>query len=286
MPKGLARRSVLVTGGGGLIGSILVRALLAKECKVRVLDIRYGDLDAIKTNPNLQFAGIEDDPLRGGMANKKLVISAVRGVDIVYHLAINWNGSTWRHEVPLADLYDSNIRGTLNLLEAATTQRVKHFLFASSAAVYGETLRTLSLNRRLGGSSLSNEESACKPESWEGDPGPAYAILKLTTEKLCLMFARLYGLPVTVFRIEYAFAGRKELEDYANIHVDDVLRAFLDATMNKRAYGHVFNLADPAPHISVKKIQRMLGWKPSSTKQFLKTNRDSRSPHLTVRRVH
>lgn len=277
MPIGPARRKVLVTGGAGLIGSRLVRALLAKRCKVRVLDIQYGNLENIKTDPGLQFVGVGDDPLHGGMANRKVVNQAVRGVEVIYHLAINWDGFTWRHKVPLGDLFDSNIRGTVNLLEAATAQRVRHFLFSSSAAVYGETLRTLSLNRRLGKSTLLDEESACNPEFWEGDPGSAYAILKLTTEKLCLMHARQYGLSVTVFRVEYVFASRAELEDYANIHVDDVVRAFTVAALNKRAYGQVFNLAYPAPHISVKKIQRMLGWKPLSTKELLKSNNGKNS---------
>ncbi len=272
MPVGLAGKKILVTGGAGLIGSRLVRALLAERCKVRILDIRYGSLDDIKTDPSLWFVGVGDDASLGGMADRKVVNRAVKGVEVIYHLAINWDGFTWRHRTPLAELFDTNIRGTLNLLDAATAQGVRHFLFSSSAAVYGETFRTLSLNRRLGKSTLTDEESTCNPEDWEGDPGPAYAILKLTTEKLCLMHARQYGLPVTVFRVEYAFASKAELEDYANIHVEDVVQAFLAATMNKRAYGQVFNLAYPAPHISVRKIQRVLGWKPSSTEDFLRSN--------------
>ncbi len=197
-------------------------------------------------------------------------------MDVIYHLAINWDGATWKHTIPLADLFDVNIRGTLNLLEAAVSQRVKHFLFSSSVAVYGETLRSLSLKRELKKSAVMNEESTCKPESWEGDPGPAYAILKLTTEKLCIMYGLQHALPTTVFRIEYVFTSEPELNDYASIHVDDVVHAFLLATLNKRAYGKVFNLAYPDPHISTRKIQAALGWKPKRTSESLHSRPDLR----------
>ncbi len=72
---------------------------------------------------------------------------------------------------------------------------------------------------------------------------------------------------MTVLRIEYIFAGEGELSDYANIHVDDVVAAFLLSTLNKKAYGQIFNVAYPSPHISVGKIQRRLGWTPLRTRK-------------------
>lgn len=80
-------------------------------------------------------------------------------------------------------------------------------------------------------------------------------------------------MPVTVFRIEYVFADMEQFNDEANVHVDDVVRAFLIATLNKRSYGQVFNLASPVPYMSIKKISRMLGWKPESTANFLRSRR-------------
>ena len=310
-------KKVLVTGGAGFIGSRLVHALLERECRVKVLDIRYGSLEKIK-NPNLEFVGIGSEDLRGGMADRSFVERAVEDVDVIYHLAINWNGHTWRHTLPLADLFDVNIRGTLNLLEAAKSQGVRHFLFSSSCAVYGESK-----------SLIVDEEAVCKPELWKGDPGPAYGILKLTMERLCLLYHQQYGLPVTAFRIEVVFdedqalPSRKIMDNvlkgktievvegdgYASIHVDEVVQAFLLATLNKSAYGQVFNLSNPATYISyrelyqlliqltnsksevklvtdpirlstgskrylyllcIEKMQRVLGWKPKKTKEDLK----------------
>jgi nucleoside-diphosphate-sugar epimerase len=191
-------------------------------------------------------------------------------VDVVYHLAINWDGFTWRHRLPLPDLFAANTRGTLNLLEAASSHKVKHFLFSSSSAVYGDTQRTISLRGRPLSEKALDEEAPCRPELWEGDPGPAYAIMKLVLERLCLMYHYQYGLPVTVFRIEYVFVDQEQVDDGANIHADDVVRAFLLATLNRKAYGQVFNVAYPAPYISTRKVERTLGWKPLRTRQFMK----------------
>jgi len=265
-------RRVVVTGGSGFLGSRLVRALLDQRINVKVIDTRYGELEGLRSRTNLEFVGIGSDEIVGGMTDSTLVAEAVTDVDVIYHLAINWNGASWKHKLPLADLFNTNIRGTLNLLEAAKSSNVKHLLFSSSAAVYGETERTLRLNHR-GETGKATEETVCRPELWDGDPGPAYAILKFTTEKLCLMYHHRFGLPVTVFRIEYMFEGREELSDGANIHVEDVVKAFLLATLNKKAYGQVLNLADRTPYMSATRARRLLGWKPTKTVEFLSSAR-------------
>jgi len=170
---------------------------------------------------------------------------------------------------------------------------------------------------------IVDEESVCNPELWEGDVGPAYGILKLTLEKLCLLYHHQYGLPVTVFRIEFVFDESEALpsskimenvrkgepievvegDGYASVHVDDVVEAFLLATLNKNAFGQVFNLSNPAAYMSyrelyeflvqltgsksgvklitdplyrgrvtesVEKVERMLGWKPLKGREDLK----------------
>jgi nucleoside-diphosphate-sugar epimerase len=262
-----ADRKALVTGGGGFIGSRLVQALLRKGHQVKVLDVQ-ADLLKDMANPNLEFLGIGSSDVRGGMMDKDVVKQAVSDVDVVYHLAINWNGHSWRHMLPLADLFDANIRGTLNLLEAAKSQGVKHFLFSSSCAVYGESE-----------SPTLDEESVCKPELWKGDPGPAYGILKLTTEKLCLMYNHHHGLPTTAFRIEVVYDDNETLflnkdtidmvaksetikvlegEGIGTVHVDEVVDAFLTATRNKRTYGQVFNLSNPSTYVTYSELYRLI----------------------------
>ncbi len=133
----------LVTGGGGFIGSRLVRRLLERGHRVRVLDVQPGRLKHVD-DPNLEFVGLGADPLRGGMLDRNLVRRAVRGVDVVYHFAINWDGRSWRGTLPIPELFNANIGGTWNLLEAAKSSGVKHILFSSSIAVYGNaSIKTL-----------------------------------------------------------------------------------------------------------------------------------------------
>jgi UDP-glucose 4-epimerase len=303
----------LVTGGSGFIGSRLVRRLLERGHLVRVLDVQTGRLEHVD-NPNLKFVGLGAAPVRGGMLDRNLVRRAVRGVDVVYHLAINWDGHSWRGALPLPELFDANIRGTWNLLEAAKSSGVKHFLFAGSIAVYGKRK-----------SPVLDEDEVCRPELWKGGPGPPYAIVKLATERLCLMYHHEYGLPVTVFRIDVVF-DESEYQDLsvetirkarkgktievvkgeggACIHVDDVVQAFILARLKRKSFGQVFNLSNPAAYISdldvcrivvkslgskskvrlvrgsaltgprigsVRKAERVLGWRPRKTKEALGT---------------
>lgn len=313
MTNRCSNQKVLVTGGGGFIGSRLVHALLERGCRIKVLDVQSGPLKG-ETSQNLELIGIGSDELCGGMADKSLVDQAVKDVDVIYHLAINWDAVTWSRKRPLADLFDANIRGTINLLEATKSYGVKHFLFAGSCAVYGKT-ESLSVD----------EETVCKPELSPYHLS-AYGIMKLTTEKLCLMYYHHYGLPVTAFRIEVVFSDEEsqlsalsrkfidkvlngedievmEDEGCASIHVDEVVDAFLLATLNDKAYGHVFNVSNPATYIthhelyqfiiqltsskskikaipsrlriscmpeSIEKIQSLLGWKLQKTNEDLR----------------
>lgn len=124
------------------------------------------------------------------------------------------------------------------------------------------------------------EETVCKPE-----PSPqhlsAYGILKLTTEKLCLMYYHHYELPVTSFRIEVVFSDHESLlsalnskyidkvlkgedievvngEGCASVHVDEVVNAFSLATLNDKAYSHVFNVSNPTTYITHQELYQFI----------------------------
>jgi UDP-glucose 4-epimerase len=232
--------NMLVTGGAGYIGSHLVGALRQSGHAVRVLDLRMpsGEHSA---DPGCDF-------IQGSVADRPLVAQVVQDVQAVYHLAWRFYHESQPEEERCE--IQENISSTLNLLEAALAAGVSHFLFVSSAVVYGPT-----------GPVQVDEEHPCHPErSTLG--GPVYGIAKLACEKACLLYQRR-GLPVTVFRlhgvfsegrlgqfgsmIEQALAGepvratRGAGGEY--MHVSEVVRVLLLATGNPQAHGQVFNLA-------------------------------------------
>lgn len=236
----------LVAGGAGFIGQHLVEALLRKGCKVRVFDLEMRELKQVEDS-NLEL-------FVGDMLNEKAVIEAIDSIDVVYYLA-------------LADSFEDfksiivNLEGTNNLLKAALNARVRHFLFASSGVVYGKARK-----RRI------DEDHPLYPEE-NMIGGKWYPITKLATEKLCMHYYHQHRLPVTALRlgavyfnvkwtaepyISKALKGEKitiaenEWEEY--VHVDDVAEAFLKATLNKKAYGEIFNITNPLASFSEKEL--------------------------------
>lgn len=118
----------LITGGTGFIGSHLVDYLLkdgVKPQNIRLL-VRTGDKLC-----NLRKKGVKLIP--GDITNKADVEKAVRGTDIVYHLAVKTGGDA----TPKSEIDKVNIDGTRNLAAAAVMYGVKKVIHFSSVAVYG-----------------------------------------------------------------------------------------------------------------------------------------------------
>lgn len=243
----------LVVGGSGFIGHRLVRRLLSDGHNVKVLDVKYGRLRRL-VSPNFEF-------FLGSMADQQIVRRVMKGVDVVYHLALA--GSVGSTKSP--DDFDINIRGTWNLLASAKSLKVSQLIFTSSTAVYG-VCQYLPVD----------EEHPCNPEENRLD---LYPLVKLTTEKICRMFYLHAGAPVTVFRLTYVFCDESiynvpwvgriiekaknnetievvEGEGFASVHVDEVVDALMLATLNEKAVGQVFNVVNPETFVTYYKIAR------------------------------
>ena len=155
----------LVTGGGGFIGSNLVRALLERGDEVRVLD-------NFSTGNRNNLDGLDIEVVEGELRSYERVHNAVRGVDTVFHLGAL--GSVPRSVQDPLTSSAVNIEGTLNVLLAARDEGIRRVVFSSSSSVYG-------LRR-----DLPVTESAAP------DPLSPYGVAKLAAERYCVSFSRVY----------------------------------------------------------------------------------------------
>ena len=128
-----AKKQILVVGGAGYIGSLLVERLLNEEYRVRVLDsLLYGDapLRPVKHHRNFEL-------IVGDCRNIQDVVRAVRGVEVIIHLAAIVGDPACEQDHATA--LETNYAATRMLIEIAKGHGVSRLLFASSCSVYGET---------------------------------------------------------------------------------------------------------------------------------------------------
>lgn len=185
----------LVTGGAGFIGSNLCEVLLNKGYKVRCLDNlsngKQTNVDLFIDNPNYLF-------IKGDIRDLSTCMKACEGVDYVLNQAA-WGSVPRSIEMPL--LYEEiNIRGTLNMMEAARQNNVKKFVYASSSSVYGD------------------EPNLPKKEGREGKLLSPYALTKMIDEEYGKLYSKLYGLDNYGLRYFNVFGKRQNPDgDYAAV---------------------------------------------------------------------
>jgi UDP-glucose 4-epimerase len=174
-----------VTGGGGFIGSNLVRALLARGDDVRVLD-------NFATGSRANLAGLESDVdlVEGDLRSYERVHAAVRGVEVVFHQGAL--PSVPRSVQDPLTTTAVNVEGTLNVLLAARDESVRRIVNASSSSVYG------------------NSGELPRTESQAPDPISPYAVAKLAAERFCTSFSRVYGMEIVSLRYFNVFGPRQD----------------------------------------------------------------------------
>ena len=177
----------LVTGGAGFIGSNLCEAILDMGYTVRCLDNlstgHYENIEPFLANPRFTF-------LKEDIRDLDSCLHATEGVDFVLNEAA-WGSVPRSIEMPL--LYEEiNIRGTLNMMEAARQNGVKKFVYASSSSVYGDST------------------VLPKREGQEGKLLSPYALTKRTDEEYGALYKTLYGLDTYGLRYFNVFGRRQD----------------------------------------------------------------------------
>lgn len=176
----------LILGGGGFLGSHLCDALLSQGHFVRILD-----------RPNLsRFRSIDNEGhlewLEGDFINQDCVSRAVAGCDVVYHL-VSTTLPRSSNENPVYDV-ETNVVGTLHMLDAARKNGVRKIIFVSS-----------------GGTVYGVPQAVPVKESHPTEPICSYGIGKLAIEKYLNLFNRLYGIDYCVLRLANPFGERQRI---------------------------------------------------------------------------
>lgn len=180
------KKSILITGGAGFIGSNLCEYFLSKDYKVVCLDnLATGHLYNIEpffSNNNFTF-------IEGDIRDLETCHKAVEKIDYVLHQAAL--GSVPRSLKDPITSNDVNVSGFLNMLVASRDAGVKRFVYAASSSTYGDS------------------ESLPKVEEIIGKPLSPYAITKYVNELYADIFSKAYGLETIGLRYFNVF-GRKQ----------------------------------------------------------------------------
>jgi nucleoside-diphosphate-sugar epimerase len=195
--------TAVVTGGAGFIGSHLAEELMRQGWNVTIVDnFCTGSAANIPSGAKL---------LTGDACEPSVLKEAMAQADTVFHLAAV---SSVLHAVerPL-DVHRVNLTMTLAMLEAACAFRIRRFIFASSAAIYGDI-----------NSDIAREDLAPQPLSH-------YAVQKLACEHYCHVYRRIHELETVCLRYFNVYGTRQRSDSTYS----GVISRFLDACQQGRA---------------------------------------------------
>ena len=243
----LKGKKVLVTGSEGFVGSHLVERLLDEGCKIRALVLynsfnSYGWLDTFSSE---KLKNIEI--ITGDIRDPNRVKKLLEGIDVVFHLAA-LIGIPYSYHSP--DSYvDTNIKGMLNILQAAMGTDVKKIIATSTSEVYG-TAKYVPIDEK-------------HPKQGQSP----YSATKIGADFIAESFYRSFNLPVVVARpfntygprqsaraiiptiITQLLSGKSDIKlgaleprrDF--VYVKDVAEGFIEIAKSDKVIGEEINIA-------------------------------------------
>ncbi|MBF0100893.1 MAG: NAD-dependent epimerase/dehydratase family protein [Desulfobacterales bacterium] len=231
--------TLLITGASGQIGLALIEHLIKKDYRVRIL---------IHQNP-ISFPLVQlVTPYWGNILNPDSLHKAMKGVDVVFHLA-GLTHTKHNNKIRLADYERINVQGTKHIVEIAKRERVTKIVYFSTISVYGRSVED----------KLLNEYSIAQPST-------AYAKTKYKAEEMVMNACSFTGNPMGVVlrlasvygdRIKGSFAAlRKAIQQgwfipigsgnnhRSMVHEKDVAQAAELAATKSNAIGQIYNVTD------------------------------------------
>jgi nucleoside-diphosphate-sugar epimerase len=187
---------VLVTGSAGHLGEALVQALR---------DLRYEVV-------SLDIAASSFTTETGSITDRSCVERCMAGVEKVFHAATLHKPHVATHS--RQDFVDTNISGTLNLLEEAAKAGVKSFVYTSTTSVFGDALVP-----------PAGAPAAWVTEDVNAVPKNIYGVTKAAAEDLCQLFSRNNGLACIVLRTSRFFPEEDDSKDVRETYSDENLKA-------------------------------------------------------------
>lgn len=243
----IKNKKVLITGADGFIGSHLVERLIAEGCKVRAF-VYYNSFNSwgwLDTLSKEQLTHVEI--FAGDIRDTNGVRTAMKDIDIVFHLAA-LIAIPFSYHSP--DSYiDTNIKGTLNIVQAAKDLNIERVLITSTSEVYG-TAQYIPID----------EKHTRQPQS-------PYSASKIGADCIAESFYRSFGLPLTIVRpfntygprqsaraviptiITQLLNGKKEIKlgdinpTRDLLFVADTVNGFIEISKSDGLIGHDCNIA-------------------------------------------
>ena len=172
---------ILVTGGGGFIGSHLAKYLYQQGYFVRIADIKFDDYIQEK---------YYSERLKLDLRILENCLKATEGIDKVYNLAASVGGIGFISSVS-ADVMHDNILINTHMLEASVRNKVKRFLFSSSACVYPNYRQT-----------APDVASLKEEDAYPAEPNEAYGWEKLFAEEMLKAYQKDYGIDIRIVRYQ------------------------------------------------------------------------------------
>jgi UDP-glucose 4-epimerase len=182
---------ILVTGSSGHLGEALMRVLRADGADVVGLDALEGEFTDVV----------------GSIVDRDVVRRALQGVDGVLHAATLHKPHVGSHS--RREFVDTNIAGTLNLLEEAVTAGVSRLIFTSTTSAFGRALTP-----------VEGRPAAWITEDVVPIPRNIYGVTKTSAEALCELVHRDHGLPILILRTSRFFPELDDREEVRSAYDD------------------------------------------------------------------